>query len=539
MKYLFFIVFILTLQVNGQTLYTFANTSSVSIAAGATSSINVTVSGVPTSGMVLRQVNIGFGNSGTTNSGNVNAITMRVKDVVGNISTMLSPTSFDGATGDYRLFDIHLRDDNVLKTPKDQKNATSSVLSKGYPFHYGYYKPEGNFSGFNTTSSVNGTWQFVVNNGAAGARIFTKIELVFGPAIVVTDIRTTKPNKSCATKQCIDGTSVYYATNNGYPTGQTVTPPNTVGSCAWNGQKDNNNWFFFQATGSTAYVSVSGFSSVQESSVFTVSTCSASATYNIVSGGCGPSDMFVAGHNSQKYNSSNGTYAGGYAWNHGYYLTGLTIGSNYVFIIDGSSAAVSEFYVEVTGNAANCSIVLPLNLLTFEGRSDGFSNIISWATDSDTDTDYFELEKSEDGINFKPIARIKGKNNPLLHQRRNDYEVTDELAEAYYRLKQVDLNGSQRYFNTIFLEQKGDKNQPMLVPNPASDIITIKLPSATSGYINASIRDFAGQELHTQQLISDGSSTAFSLNIDHLAPGLYTVLITIKGKTHHYKMIKK
>ena len=80
-----------------QTLYTFSNTTSTSIAAGGSATLNVTVSGVPTTGMVLRQVNIGFGNTATMNSGNVASITMRLKDALGNISTMLSPTSFDGA----------------------------------------------------------------------------------------------------------------------------------------------------------------------------------------------------------------------------------------------------------------------------------------------------------------------------------------------------------------------------------------------------------------------------------------------------------
>lgn len=525
----------------GQTLYTFSNTTSTSIAAAGSATFNVVVSGVPTTGMVLRQVNIGFGNTASMNSGNVASITMRLKDVLGTLSTMLSPTSFAGATGDFRLFDIHLRDDNVLKTPEAQKAATSSVLSKGYPFHYGYYKPEGNFSSFNTTSSVNGIWQFVVNNGAGGARIFTKVELVFGPAITAIDIRTTKPNQSCSTKQCIDGTTVYYATNNGYPTNQTVTPPNTVGGCAWNGQKDNNNWFFFRASGSTAYVSISGFSSVQESSVFTVSSCASSATYGIVAGGCGPTDMFSSTVNSQKYyaTSSGATYAGGYAWNHGYYLTGLVTGNDYVFVIDGSSAAVSNFYVEITGSAQSCSIVLPIELLYFKGEKVNDKNLLNWATASEINNSSFEIEKSTDGINFSKLTSINSKSYNGQSKQQLNYNYEDVACTAYYRLKQTDFNGQYKYHNTIFIENKESDNTPIVMPNPAHEQLVITFRTKLKQKTSIILYDISGRSVLSREFVPDSENNKFILDIEHLNPGLYFLTTNDGFKSHQQKIIKE
>lgn len=537
--YHFLIYIFCTTICYGQTLYAFQNTTSTSIAAAGSATFNITVSGVPTTGMVLRQVNIGFGNTATSNSGNVNAVTMKVKDALGTLSTMLSPTSFAGATGDFRLFDIHLRDDNVLKTPEAQKAATSSVLSKGYPFHYGYYKPEGNFSSFNTTGSVNGTWQFVVNNGAGGARIFTKIELVFGPAIIATDIRTTKPNQSCATKQCIDATKVYYATNNGYPTNQTVTPPNSVGGCGWNGQKDNNNWFFFQASGSTAYVSISGFSSVQESSVFTISSCTSTATYGIVAGGCGPTDMFTAGYHAQKYNTSSGSYAGGYAWNHGYYLTGLVTGTDYVFVIDGSSAANSNFYVEITGNSVPCSIVLPVELIYFNGKTQDGENVLTWATSSEINNALFELEKSFDGVSFstlKPFDRsaIKGDSNYQI-----DYEYKDVSGKAYYRLKQIDINGAFKYYNTVFINSDMEEGAPLVMPNPANNQLTINYNSKINQLSTIKLFDITGREVLSSQTLFNPDNQTFLINIEELKSGLYFLNINTEFKSYQQKIIKQ
>ncbi len=523
-----------------QTLYTFANTTSVSIAASGSSSISVSVSGVPTTGMVLRQVNIGFGSTATTNSGNVNAITMRLRDALGNMSTMLSPTSFGGAVGDFRLFDIHLRDNSVLKTPDGQKTATGSVLSKGYPFHYGYYKPEGSFSGFNTTGSVNGTWQFVINNGATGARVFTKIELVFGPAIVGTDIRVSKPNQSCATHQCIDASKVFYATNNGYPTNQTVTPPNTVSGCAWNGAKDNNNWFFFEATGSTAYVSISGFSTVQESSVFMTSACSAAATYTVVTGGCGPSDMFTGGFHAQKYNTTTtgATYASGYAWNHGYYLTGLVTGNRYIFVIDGSGAAVSDFYVELTGNALSCSLVLPVDIEYFKGENTKEANILKWATASEENHAYFELEKSLDGLNFKTLSTFN-KQEDNISKKHLTYQHRDEACNAYYRLKQYDYNGAFKYHNTVYLENDIENIVPQVFPNPANNSLTISYTAKTNTPTMITLLDISGREILRETAVFNPDNKEIKLNIENLQNGLYFVRIDNGFKSFQKKIVKE
>jgi len=521
----------------GQTLYTFQNTTSTPIASGASATLNISVSGVPTTGMVLRQVNIGFGVVGSTNSGNVNAITMRLKDVTGTLSTMLSPSSFDGATGDYQLFDIHLRDNSVLRTPKSQKDATSSVLGKGYPFHYGYYKPEGSFSVFNTTGSVNGTWQFVLNNAAAGSRTFTKIELVFGPAIVGADIRSSKGNQSCATRQCIDGSRVYYATNSTYPTGQTVTPGNTVGTCGWNGQKDNNAWFSFIASGSSAYVSVSGFSSVQESSVFTVSSCAAAATYNIVSGGCGPTSMYNGSTvHAQKY--YNGSYAGGYAWNHGYYLTGLSAGSEYVLVVDGSSASISDFYVEITSGGSTCAAVLPIELLYFEGKAGDINNI-TWETATEENNAYFELEKSQDGVSFKSLAKISSQSLRGNSEKPLKYNYSDVACDAYYRLKQVDHNGELKYYNTIYIENNKTSDYAMVHPNPAKDKLTISYNAKTITRVNVSLLDVSGREVKNETLMFDHENREASLNIETLQNGLYFIRIENGYSVILQKMIKE
>ena len=290
--------------------YTFTNTTTASINSTATTSRNIAVSGVPTSAMVLRQVNISFGDLSTQYSGDMAGFTLKLTDPSGNVINLLSPTSMTTSGSSnalHKAFNIHMRDHPGLKTPAQQATATGSTTSKGYPFNYGYYKPEGTFSAFNTTTAVNGNWVFSMSGySTLYPRQFNSVELIFGDPIQVTDIRTTAPNQSCATKQCMQTGDILWAKNTGYPNGQANTPLVT-GGCNWNSQQNNSSWFYFTASASTAKLSVSGFSTPQETGVFKSTDCNA---FTMVNGGCAPSELFSSSPSMEKYYTGNYAFAG-------------------------------------------------------------------------------------------------------------------------------------------------------------------------------------------------------------------------------------
>lgn len=70
--------------------------------------------------------------------------------------------------------------------------------------------------------------------------------------------------------------------------------------------------------------------------------------------------------------------------------------------------------------------------------------IIDWKTDGTTATNYFAIQKSVDGINFKTIALVLG---PDPKQKGDYYGCTDKFSEAknsYYRLVHIDANGNEQ-----------------------------------------------------------------------------------------------
>ena len=88
------------------------------------------------------------------------------------------------------------------------------------------------------------------------------------------------------------------------------------------------------------------------------------------------------------------------------------------------------------------------------GYDDGSVNIINWVTSSEKNSDYFIMERSENGMNWFELARIDGAGNSSVD---NYYQCIDKepfISHTYYRLIQVDFNGNSKMHNDIVVDRK-------------------------------------------------------------------------------------
>jgi len=121
----------------------------------------------------------------------------------------------------------------------------------------------------------------------------------------------------------------------------------------------------------------------------------------------------------------------------------------------------------------NSNGALPIELLYFKA-SKGIGGVsLSWATASELNFDYFDIEKSADGNDFQSIGSVTGHGTT---NERHDYALADEkpcIGKNYYRLKSVDLDGSAEYFRVVLVDFDGSK-EFAVYPNP-SDGITMNI----------------------------------------------------------------
>lgn len=112
------------------------------------------------------------------------------------------------------------------------------------------------------------------------------------------------------------------------------------------------------------------------------------------------------------------------------------------------NGGTAVYYYDIARFTISCTSVLPIELISFESKNKSCGeNVITWKTASETNNNYMELERSFDAVNFEPIKIITSTENS--YQLKN-YSYKDETklnGYIYFRLKQVDLDGTINYSN--------------------------------------------------------------------------------------------
>ncbi|HUH75295.1 MAG TPA: T9SS type A sorting domain-containing protein [Chitinophagales bacterium] len=165
--------------------------------------------------------------------------------------------------------------------------------------------------------------------------------------------------------------------------------------------------------------------------------------------------------------------------------------------------------------------ILPVELLSFTGKLDGNTTILNWETASEFNNDRFEIERSEDVNDFEKIGVKSGygtSNIPVA------YRHSDQLNSSgtyYYRLKQIDYDGTATYSNIIAVYFQIE-TQIMVYPNPAQDWIIVKANDLNARY-RVQVFSTSGNLLIDQQLESRNGQQ--EVDVRNLPKGAYFVSI--------------
>jgi len=105
--------------------------------------------------------------------------------------------------------------------------------------------------------------------------------------------------------------------------------------------------------------------------------------------------------------------------------------------------------------------VLPIELISFEGVYVGNFNQLKWITATETNNDYFILERSENGLNWTVIGKVDGSGNSYQNKIYNFKDSGFSNVLNYYRLTQVDYDGHLKTSNLIVVDNK--RESPVVV----------------------------------------------------------------------------
>ncbi len=165
-----------------------------------------------------------------------------------------------------------------------------------------------------------------------------------------------------------------------------------------------------------------------------------------------------------------------------------------------------------------CTIVsggpLPVTWLYFKGTNQGKDNLLEWATASEQNTKEFILERSVTGNIFNAIATIKAAGNS---SNTKVYPYKDANIDKlnsnvfFYRVKQIDVNGSFKYSNIVRLNYDlKDVTKSIVYPNPTQGLITVTIGDRKLLGTLATLLDVNGRVLQQVKITAQSQSFNFS-----------------------------
>ena len=179
---------------------------------------------------------------------------------------------------------------------------------------------------------------------------------------------------------------------------------------------------------------------------------------------------------------------------------------------------------------------LPVELLYFTAECMGEATQLQWSTASETNNEYFTIERSSDAVNYEEVARIQGAGTT---SQRSDYSfMVDNNSNAitYYRLRQTDIDGKYEIFAPIAIQCQNNKaaTEISIYPVPANDQVNIF--SSNSPMTRIEIYSIMGAKVAEEP--AEGNQT--TLHIGNLATGVYAVKVfTEDGQVSNVRLIKK
>lgn len=177
---------------------------------------------------------------------------------------------------------------------------------------------------------------------------------------------------------------------------------------------------------------------------------------------------------------------------------------------------------------------LPVSFGEISVKKSGANAELNWITLNEINNDYFLVERSEDGINFKSAGKVFGKGGSASQQFYNYLDPINSSAKViYYRLKQFDLDGKTFFSNTVSLRIGGIKlNNYTVYPNPFASDIKLQIETEKQTAMTVRISNVSGQVVVNKQVsLQKGQNIVVVPNLGSLKPGMYIVeMISIDWK---------
>ncbi len=184
---------------------------------------------------------------------------------------------------------------------------------------------------------------------------------------------------------------------------------------------------------------------------------------------------------------------------------------------------------------------LPITLGAFTVNKQNNTALLKWTTLNEKENAYFEVYRSQNGVDFERIGTVAGSGTTGLS---NNYQFTDDInglsGIIYYRLKDIDFDGNGTFSKIIFLRGENSVATISVYPNPFVGNIKVTVNSSREQLAIIRLTNMAGQiVVKKQALIQRGHNIVVLPELNKLQKGLYIVEFVSDETKVIEKILKK
>ncbi len=208
-------------------------------------------------------------------------------------------------------------------------------------------------------------------------------------------------------------------------------------------------------------------------------------------------------------------------------------------------------YAELTGitsfsGGSGAVIVIPVTLLAvdwlyFEGQTNQKINTLSWATAAEYNSDYYNIQRSQNGIDFQTIGVVAAEGNSSSPTTYTFDDKNPYSGENYYRLELIDKNGLTNYSSIILLYINGEGLGYHFYPNPTNDIVYYEIESLKEEKLQIEVIDVLGRIVQKKTLNTVLGNNTIPIELKDYTAGSYLIRVQHQnsGAVHISTIIKQ
>lgn len=182
---------------------------------------------------------------------------------------------------------------------------------------------------------------------------------------------------------------------------------------------------------------------------------------------------------------------------------------------------------------------LPITLLSFNAvwaNETQSQARVFWSTASEKNNDYFIVERTANGLDWTEIQKVDGAGNSVHVLNYQIFDNRPLNGVSYYRLKQVDFDGTVTYSNVVSLNKDQMNPSIAVYPNPATNDFNIYFSNFASDVVNVSIMDNSGRTVHqfNPNVLNNPEQ---QINARNFQSGLYHIQVSSADQVFTEKIV--